>query len=65
MWCGAYRPPVLGTIPALGKEALRGEGKREPPVLRGAIPYLVAGDAVGLIDKQYTDDATLVSFESV
>jgi hypothetical protein len=27
------------------------------------IRYLVAGDVEGLIDNQYTDDATLVSFD--
>lgn len=27
------------------------------------IQYLVAGDVEGLIDNQYTDDATLVSFD--
>lgn len=28
------------------------------------IRYLVAGDIEGLIDSQYTDDATLVSFDN-
>ncbi len=28
------------------------------------IGYLVAGDVEGLIDNQYTDDATLVSFDN-
>lgn len=28
------------------------------------IRYLVAGDVEGLIDNQYTDDATLVSFDN-
>jgi hypothetical protein len=34
------------------------------PFYEAQIQYLVAGDVEGLIDNQYTDDATLVSFDN-
>jgi hypothetical protein len=56
------RRGTIGAPPE--KEACMAEDSAKRRFYEAQIEYLVAGDVEGLIDNQYTQDATLVSFDN-